>query len=144
MALPIPGEGLAGVKDGFDPLPAGTYDVVVTDAEETVTSGEGKTPAGTPMIKWEFEVQDEEYVGRKLWSNNVLTEKALPIFKGTLRGLGYTDAEMDVMTEFDPSECIGRTAKAVVSTGTNPKTKEANNSVKRLLPLSEEESELPG
>lgn len=143
--MPIPTGSLEGVKSGFDPLPAGRYDVEVTDAEETKASQEAKNP-GAPMIKIEFTViNDEEYEGRKLWLNLVFTEKSMGPVKGNLLALGYTEEEMaDKKFEVNADELVERRAIALVKVGTNPKTKEANNSVKRLAPVGEGESELPG
>lgn len=143
MPIPVAG-GLGDVQSGFTPLPAGTYDVEVLDASEETAGPDAKNP-GTPYLKLEFQVTDEEYSGRKVWLNASFSEKARGILKGTLLGLGFTEEELaSPDLEIDPEELIGRTAKAVVSEGTNPKTKERNNSVKRLLPMSETETELPG
>lgn len=142
MPVPIPG-GLAGVSDGFDPMPKGIYAAEVTDCTVSEATGDGKSPKGTPVIKWEFTIHEEEYDGRKAWLNNTLTEKAMPIFKGTLRGLGATDEEMDNLSEFDEDEWIGKQVRIQLKVGVNPKTDQPNNSVVRVLPLSEEESELP-
>lgn len=142
MPVPIPGDTLEGIADGFEPLPKGTYDAEVTDCSDETAGEEAKHP-GSTYIKWEFTITEEEYVGRKVWLNTSLTEKALPVFKGVLRGLGYTDEEMNAMSEFDPDEQLGRQCRVVVTIGKNPKTDEANNSVRRVLPLSDEASELP-
>lgn len=47
--------------DSFDPLPNGTYVVLVTDSEMAPTKSGGK------MLKLTLEVAEGEYKGRKLW-----------------------------------------------------------------------------
>lgn len=142
--VPVPG-GMGDVKEGFEPMPAGTYLAEVSDAEETQATGDGKAPAGTPIIKLEFTIQEEEYEGRRAWVNLTFTEKAMGVVKGTLKGLGYTEEELaDPDLEINAEDLVGRQAKVVLKIGTNPKTQEKNNSVRRVLPLNEQESELPG
>lgn len=144
--MPIPTGGFAGVKAGYDPLPAGIYVAEVTDGEER-TSGEDAKHPGATYIAWEFTIQDEEYEGRKAWLNTSFVEKARGLLKGFLLGVGYDEATLDSPEfEVDIDDIVGRQCKLVVSVGTNPKTKEANNSVKRVLPLDDENGsgDLPG
>lgn len=145
MPIPVP-DDFDKVKEGFEPLPAGKYLVEVTDAEEKETSGDGKTPKGTPMIAFELTVADadEDWAGRKLWMNVVFGGKSLGMAKSTLRALGATDADFESGSEINAEDFIGKQAYAMAAVGRNPKTEMPNNNVKRLMPLSEEESELPG
>ena len=144
MAVPIPGGTLENVSDGFEPLPAGTYLATVTDGEERVAGEDAKNP-GSIYFAWEFTIDDEEYVGRKAWQNTSLTEKALPMLKSFLKGVGYTDDEVNSFTEMPEIEdIVGRQCQLVLKVGKNPKTQLANNSVVRVMPLGEGESELPG
>lgn len=147
MPIPVP-EGFADANEGFEPIPAGTYTVEVLDAEEGETSGEGKTPKGTPQMKFEFAVVDDpEWDGRKLWMNATFSPKAMGMTKAALRAMGATDEDFAEGGELNAETFIGAKCKAIVSIGTNPKLpppNNKNNNIKRLLPLSDEESELPG
>lgn len=140
MPIPVP-EGFSDAQEGFEPLPSGKYLVEVTGAEEKLSGPDAKTP-GMPYIAFEFTIQDEEYDGRRVWMNCSFSPKAMGMTKQSLRALGGTDEEF--ATEINPEDYLGRQGYAIVTEGTNPKTKEKNNSVKRVLPLSEEDSELPG
>lgn len=50
----------------FSPIPPGLYRATVVDSEV------GRSDAGNNRIKWEWEVTDEQYSGRKLWDYMVL------------------------------------------------------------------------
>jgi len=86
---------------GFEPIPAGSYNCTVFSAEMGETSGEGKTPAGTPKLNVRFRVSDEPYENRALWGNYVIPpddyEKA-PQLKGMfvrfLTALGYDEKKI--------------------------------------------------
>lgn len=140
MPVPIPG-GFAGVPEGFQPMPNGVYDAIVSDGVETVVGPDGKAEnVGKPMFKWEFTISDEEYEGRKAWLNTTVSEKAMPILKSFLKAVGFTDEELDNENfALDVDDVIGRSCKLVLVQGTNPKTKERNNSVRRVLPVDFEE-----
>jgi len=142
MPLPVPGS-MEGVAVGFEPMPSGVYMAEVTDVDERTAGPDAKNP-GSTYLSVEFTIHDDEYEGRKQWTNVSLTEKALPMLKGFLVGVGYDESEVNAMTELDPDDWEGRQCRIVVSEGRNPKTKEKNNSVKRVLPLDGDESELPG
>jgi len=141
--LPVPGGSLVGVAIGFEPMPSGVYVAEVTDVDERTAGEDSKNP-GSTYLSVEFTVHDEEYEGRKQWQNISLVEKAAPILKSFLIGIGYSEDEVNSMTEVDYEDWEGRQARIVVGEGTNPKTKEKNNSIKRVLPLTDEETELPG
>ncbi len=140
MPVPLP-DDFSNVKEGFDPLPAGKYLVECTDAEQKTSGPDSKNP-GTPYIAFEFTTQDEEYQGRKVWMNASFSPKALGMTKSAMRALGATDADF-AGSEIDEEQFIGAKCYAIVAVGKNPKTELPNNNVKRLIPLSEEESELP-
>lgn len=140
MPVPIEG-GFGGVPDGFEPMPRGVYDAVISDGVETVVGPDGKPEnVGKPMFKWEFTIQDEEYEGRKAWLNTTVTPRALPILKSFLKAVGYTEEELeDSNFTLDSDDVVGRNCKIVLTVGVNPKTKEKNNSVRRVLPIDFEE-----
>lgn len=145
MPTPIPG-GFGDVPEGFQPMPNGVYDAIISDGDETVVGPDGKKEnVGKPMYKWEFTISDEEYEGRKAWLNTTVTEKALPILKSFLKAVGYTDEELnDENFVLDVDDVIGRSCKLVLVQGVNPKTKEKNNSVRRVLPVDfEDEAAVP-
>jgi len=48
----------------FVPLPAGSYDAVVFEAEWQETKGGGKLPAGTPMLSIQYKITDERLEGK--------------------------------------------------------------------------------
>lgn len=60
------------VRDGFEPLPEGTYLCVIDDAYLTTTK-----ETGLPMISYEFKVADEEseFLDRIIFKNAVLSTK---------------------------------------------------------------------
>lgn len=84
-------------------LAEGTY-----EARLTSVIAKNAASSGNPMWVWEFEVVDEPYVGRKLWVNTVLTEKAM--WK-----VGEMFAAFRVDTDTDTDELIGETCLLQVS-----------------------------
>lgn len=89
------------------PLPEGIYDVTVAKVEQTVSKS-----SGNPMLKVEFDVQDPEYTGRKMWSNYVLTEQAMWKVKELFDSLGL---DTSALVEMDTDELIGLSCKAKVA-----------------------------
>lgn len=90
-----------------DPLPEGVYDVTISKVEQTISKS-----SGNPMLKVEFDVQDPEYTGRKLWSNYVLTEAAMWKVKELFDSLGLDTSSM---VDMDTDELIGLSCKAKVA-----------------------------
>jgi len=62
---------LDGVSSGFDAIPPGDYSAILSEWEAT------KFQTGSTGAKLEFTITEDEFQGRKLWSNLVLTQKAL-------------------------------------------------------------------
>lgn len=118
---------LTDVKSGYDPLPNGTYDVVVDDCEEV------ESTTGKPMIKWTLKVLGGEYDGRKLFVNTVLTPEAMWKVKETLTAVQYP-ANLDGNFDFDPGVAIGLQARAVVTQRTWEG--QVRNDVKRMIAMS--------
>lgn len=144
MGIPIPDGGVAGVQSGFEPLPAGIYTAEVSAGELRQAGEDAKNP-GSDYIAWELSITDEEYEGRKCWVNNSFVAAAKPMLRQFLEAVGYDeDALENPDFEIEIDDIIGRTLKVVLTKGVNPKTKEPNNSVRRVEPLSETESNLPG
>ena len=124
------------VKD-FDPIPAGTYDVVVAEGEETETKGDGKLGKGVPMIKWTLEVCDnnnEKLNGRKLFTNSIIHPTTLWNLKAFLLATGEFD-EDDLKDEidFEIDDIVGCKMLAVVTV----KDYEGapTNNVRRVKPI---------
>jgi hypothetical protein len=142
MPLPMP-EGFGDVKEGFELLPRGTYTVEVADAEERTSGSDAKEP-GKPYIWLEMHIQDEGYEDRRVWTNLSFASGALGMTKANLRVLGVTDEEFnDPDFELDVERFIGQRVRAVVTVKFNKQTQEEGNQVRRLIPLSDEEAELP-
>src|SRR5262245_57812787 len=60
---------------GFDPIEAGRYNAEVVEITMDAvknTSGTGKMPAGTPMIKTQFKLLDEGVNNRRVWNQMVI------------------------------------------------------------------------
>lgn len=93
---------LAKVKTGFDPVPAGNYDVSVAKAELTTAKSSGK-----PMIAVQYRISEpEEHEGRILFDNFSLQPQALWKLKGFLQALEWAGIDEDGL-ELDPAELIG-------------------------------------
>jgi hypothetical protein len=82
-------------------MPKGVYNLVVTEAEDTVTK------AGNKRINMVFSVTDGQYAGRKIWEGFNLTgdnAKAVQISRGQLKSLwkcaGHSDFRIDSVDKF--------------------------------------------
>lgn len=63
---------------GFEPLEAGRYNAEVFEMKMDAVknaSGQGKMPAGTPMIKVQFKLTDEGVHNRRVFSQYILPPK---------------------------------------------------------------------
>ena len=54
----------------YEPLPDGVYPAKLRD----VTTHEGRT---APYWRWEYEITDPQYAGRRMWYNTSLSDRAL-------------------------------------------------------------------
>lgn len=87
-------------ESSFSPVPAGIYNLIVTDAEETVTKNMDK------RIKLTFSVADGEFAGRKIFEGYQLTgnQKAVEIGRGQLKALwrcaGHSDFVIQDVSQF--------------------------------------------
>jgi hypothetical protein len=119
----------AAGSSSFDPIPDGTYVVKLLGVD-----GSREGPSG-PYWSWEFEVRDEEYLGRKLWTNTSLSEKAAWKLKEAFDAFG---ADLDT----DTDELIGRLCVAVVSIRTiqqGARAGEETNQIERLKLADEQQ-----
>jgi len=91
-------------ESSFDPIPAGTYNLIVTNAEETETKNKDK------RIKLTFSVSEGEYAGRKIFEGYQLSgnEKAVQIGRGQLKSLwkcaGHTEFIIKSAQDFNNIE----------------------------------------
>jgi hypothetical protein len=141
---------------GFDPIEPGRYNAevfaITMDAVKN-TSGEGKMPAGTPMVKVQFKITDSEYENRRVFTQFVIPPKdydksAAAKMKGMLArffiALGTPEEEV-LNKNFDPDfdDYVGEVC--VITVGKEPKKDrqggivegEFNNPVKNIKPAGE-------
>jgi hypothetical protein len=88
-------------ESSFAPVPKGTYQLCVTDADEVVTK------AGNKRINLTFSITAGEYAGRKIWEGYNLTgenTKAVQISRGQLKSLwkcaGHSDFRIESAQSF--------------------------------------------
>lgn len=96
MAFALNAAEVLPLTDEFTPLPAGTYNVKITNIEEKPTQ------AGGLMIVFTMEVLDGKHKGRKLWNNfNVVNEnpKAVDIARRGISTVCHLLGNLDFRTE---------------------------------------------
>jgi hypothetical protein len=128
----------------FDPLPGGQYLLRVTGYEQRAVKNDGKVPAGTPMLNWEFTVVsdksgDEKFANRKVWMNTVIHERSLFNLKGLLRASGvYSSEQLDGELDFEPEDIVNSVVVgAVVQREYNGNTV---NDIKRISAVNANEA----
>lgn len=73
----------------YEPIPEGMYLAKLRE----VTSHEGRT---APYWRWEYEIMDQPYVGRRMWDNTSLSDRALWRLKLVFEAFGVpTDTDTD-------------------------------------------------
>jgi Protein of unknown function (DUF669) len=139
----------------FEPLPKGTYECTVYEAEMTETSGSGKLGV-RPMLRLTFKVQQdeqgdtpEEYVGRNIWTQFVVPPKELDgqpykeynrmmgNMLGFFRAIGYAEKDIRKWKKFpDPDDYTGRACAVQVKyvPPNEDKGWDARNEVKQVKP----------
>lgn len=129
----------------FEPIPAGRYNVVVTDFKQGEASDRAKNP-GAPTISWRLDVEDGDYEGRVVWENMTIVENSLWRLKSFLAACGFdVDGEID----FNPVEVIGSRMVAKVGIQRARKDPEtgaeydARNTVKSFSQLPEDDAPAP-
>jgi len=123
--MSVPRIDMSNVEE-FVVLPAGQYDVVVTDIEFR----KSKTTE-FPYISWELTVLSGPAEDRKLWLNTSLSPKALFRLKQTLEGLGVNDVPQQIEGNDLIEAMMG--AKAVAEVGVREYEGRNQNEVKRLV-----------
>lgn len=115
---------------GFETIPRGTYDVIITKCEYKLSQS-----SGNPMWALELEVENnEQYNGRKLFTQLVFSAKMLGRTKKALAIIGCSNLLQGAFNAEDPEvtdQLIGKTARAVVAIGKNQEG-EDRNEVKNL------------
>lgn len=86
----------AEVSGGFDPVPEGTYEVII----EKVEVRDSKS-SDNDYLNWEFRITDEEYEGQRLWNITSLSPKALFRLKEDLLTLGVIEEDEEVELEWE-------------------------------------------
>lgn len=98
---------------GFEAMESGEYNAITLSVEMQETKGgeNAKLPAGSPMVKIGFAVQDEPYIGRQAYTNIVLigtddakTKKALGQFVNFVAAVKGEDPETVKNEGFDLSD----------------------------------------
>jgi hypothetical protein len=115
-------------ESSFEPIEDGVYHVRLREVEAVTAK------SGNPMWKVEFEIVEEPYVNRRLWTNLVQVEAAL--FK-----TNEFFAAFDVPPTTDTDELCGQVCRAVVSTRTiqeGARKGEISNQIDRLSPADDE------
>lgn len=113
---------------GFEALPVGTYEAAVEDVELTTSK------AGSPMIKWTFQLTDQEHKKRKMFNYNVLDKNfGVAMLKKTILACG---ADVD-FGNFDVAE-FAETGDAIglpiaLKLGVQNYNGEKRNNVKDVL-----------
>jgi Protein of unknown function (DUF669) len=140
---------------GFDPLEPGRYNAEVVEITMDAVKNEGgKTPKGTPIVKFQFKITDEEYENRRVWTQFVVPPKdydksKAAKMKGMLArafiNLGTPEEEVLSKT-FDPDFEDYKGLPCVVTVGKESKKDrngnvvegEYNNPVKSISPAGSE------
>ena len=101
---------MSDVGEGFEPIPAGVYPIVVSSLKQSEEDG----PSGYPYIILEMTVAEGEFENRKLWTNLSMSPKVAFKVKEFLLGVGVPEEDLGGEFEFDPDEYEGATAAVAV------------------------------
>ena len=105
---------------GFELIPAGRYNAVITDGEiRESTSDEAKHP-GSEYINWELTISEGDYEGRKQWTNTPISHgthecdewgpNALIGIKALLAATGkWSDEDLAGALDFEIDDVLGST-----------------------------------
>lgn len=90
-----------------EPLPEGVYDASVAKVDQVLSKS-----SGNPMLKIEFNINNEGYTGRKVWGNYVLTEAAMWKVMELFKALGL---DTDSVVDIDTDDMIGLTCQLKIA-----------------------------
>ncbi|KPK91445.1 MAG: hypothetical protein AMJ88_13620 [Anaerolineae bacterium SM23_ 63] len=120
------------VSVGFEPLPIGRYQAVVSSVEQVAKSKQ----SGKPFLKFTFTITEQsEHAGRKLFDNYSLVKEARWKLARTLEALGYSVVGKRVGLHI-PS-VIGLPCQLVVSQGVYKH--KITNEIEEVLPIDAQE-----
>ncbi len=115
-------------RAGFEVIPKGNYNFVVEKAEGK------RSEANNAMISLQLEIEDGDYVGKKLFTHVVFSPKAIAGAKATMIALGLGDlANSPGFKPLDPATAdafVGARGVAVVTI--DKYEGEDSNKVKRI------------
>jgi hypothetical protein len=146
----MPEFDFAGVSDQvtYQPIPAGKYELTLTDYREGAVKNESSENYGATKYDFTFEVTgpgtvDEKYMGKKVFDNVTITPKSMWRLKALLKAFGVdVPDEGAFRIEFD--DLLGEVIEANVKV--NPARKvgdaeyDAKNAIKSFIIPDLEES----
>lgn len=112
---------------GFEVIPRGTYDCVIEDCTYSLSQNSGK-----PMWTIKLSIVSGDYEGRKLFTHQSFSEKALPMTKRTLAQIAPEFLSGPFSPEDEAHKMQGRRVRAKVKI--EPYQGEPRNRVQDLLP----------
>lgn len=118
------------VSEGFDLLPAGTYNVHVFDLTEKQSSN------GNDMLKVVLKVSKGEFKGRQIFTNLTFVESAMFKIREFLVACVGTVPKKSIDVDF--SKCVGKECKVIIYHRKNTQTDEVYADVKKFLSLTAE------
>lgn len=86
----------SNVKDGFEPMPAGKYEAVLTAYEMKIAK-----QSNSPYVALTFDISEPEYEGRKAWRNFSLQPQALWALKQALVAMGIDRESLSGEVDLD-------------------------------------------
>lgn len=124
-------------NEGFEPVPAGTYTVMITDSEmKSTAAGDGE------YLKLTFKILDEgDFNGRLIWSNLNLVnknDKAVEIAQRELSGICHA---VGVLEPEDSQELHGVPMRAKVKIIPPKDGYDAQNGISFFKPVDEDQDE---
>jgi hypothetical protein len=101
---------MSDVGEGYEPIPAGVYPVVITSLKQSEEDG----PSGYPYIIVEMTISDGEFENRKLWTNLSMSPKAAFKVKEFCLSVGVPEEELATEFEFEPDDYEGASLEVAV------------------------------
>ncbi len=113
----------------FEPIPAGTYELLISDAEEK----EGNKAPYLNLILEVTDAEDAELVGRKVWDILSFSAASLWRLHQFLLAVGFEEETLQGEVDFDPADLLGYSVTAIVGIEPARDSYPARNRVKRYL-----------